>query len=113
MRVLYAEIPISTYTDKTIIQDLPEKIQIDEYCQLSTEQAALYQNIVEQTMQTIENTEGIERKGLVLKLILSLKQICNHPVNYLKSGNQDLARSGKALMLKSLLEKILLNRENA
>lgn len=98
-------------TDKTIIQDLPDKIQIDEYCQLSTEQAALYQNIVEQTMQTIENTEGIERKGLVLKLILSLKQICNHPVNYLKSGSQDLARSGKALMLKSLLEKILLNRE--
>ena len=62
-------------------------------------------------METIENSEGIERKGLVLKLILALKQICNHPCNYLKSGKRELDRSGKALMLKNLLEKILANRE--
>jgi SNF2 family DNA or RNA helicase len=90
-------------TDKSIIQDLPDKIQIDEYCKLTQEQAAIYQNIVEQTMETIESAEGIQRKGLVLKLILSLKQVCNHPANYLKSGKRDLARSGKAMLLKSLL----------
>lgn len=98
-------------TDKSIIQDLPDKIRIDEYCTLTTEQAALYQNIVEQTMDAIEGAEGIERKGLVLKLILALKQICNHPCNYLKSGKRALDRSGKALLLTNLLEKILTNRE--
>ncbi len=98
-------------SDKSIIADLPDKISINEYCSLTAEQAAMYQNIVEQTMDAIEDSEGIQRKGLVLKLILSLKQVCNHPVNYFKSGKRDLARSGKGQMLTNLLEKVVLNRE--
>lgn len=98
-------------SDKSIIADLPDKISIDEYCALTAEQAAIYQNIVEQTMEAIEGSEGIQRKGLVLKLILALKQVCNHPVNYLDSGKRDLTRSGKGALLQSLVEKVVANRE--
>ncbi len=96
-------------TDKTIIHDLPEKNQIDEYCTLTKQQAALYENIVTQTMEEIEKTEdaSIERKGFVLKLITSLKQICNHPYQFLKSGDTEIQASDKALALRDMLQKIL------
>jgi SNF2 family DNA or RNA helicase len=98
-------------TDKTIIKDLPEKIVIDEFNYLSKEQTAIYQNIVESNMPGIESSEGIERKGLIFKLITNLKQLCNHPSNYTKQKNYDPELSGKATKLISLLREILINKE--
>lgn len=93
-------------TDKSIISDLPDKIENNRYCSLTGEQAALYQNAVDQALQSIEGLEGIQRKGLVLKMITSLKQICNHPGNFLKKGKADPSLSGKSMMLMELLEGI-------
>lgn len=99
-------------TDKTIIADLPDKMENDQYCELKKDQAALYQNIMNETMKMIEKTEaGIERKGLVLKLITSLKQICNHPAHFLKKQNSSVDISGKTKLLMELLETIYENEE--
>jgi SNF2 family DNA or RNA helicase len=98
-------------SDKSIISDLPEKISTDEYCQLTKEQAALYQNVVDEVMQQMEQKQGIERQGLVFKLIIALKQICNHPAHYLKKGKTSPDLSGKSSRLLQLLETIYDNRE--
>ncbi len=100
-------------TDKTIISDLPDKIAFDEYCYLTKEQAAIYQNIVDDIMEQVENSDGIERKGLIFKLITSLKQICNHPVHFSKKGEIESEPSGKAQKLVSILENIIDNKEKA
>lgn len=100
-------------TDKTIISDLPDKITFEEYCYLTKEQAAIYQNIVDDTMAQIENSEGIQRKGLIFKLITSLKQICNHPVHFSKKGAIDSESSGKAQKTISIIENIIDNNEKA
>ncbi len=94
-------------SDKSIIKDLPDKIELDQYCQLSPEQTALYQSVVETTMRTVENAEGIQRKGQILKLITALKQVCNHPRQFLKKGSANPAISGKCALLFSLLTQIL------
>lgn len=94
-------------TDKNIIDDLPDKIIIDEYSTLSPEQASLYQGVVDSTLEMIEMSEGIDRKGLIFKLITSLKQICNHPANYDSNYSVDFNLSGKLQMLLVLLESIL------
>lgn len=96
-------------TDKQIIQDLPEKIEQDQFCELRAEQAALYQNVVDRTMKQIEEVEGINRRGLVLKLITALKQICNHPKQFLKKGDTDPMLSGKTILLFQLLRSIFDN----
>jgi uncharacterized Zn finger protein/superfamily II DNA or RNA helicase len=98
-------------TDKNIIKDLPEKIEMDDYCYLSKEQASLYQNIVDEAMNEIKKRKGIERKGLVFKLMTSLKQICNHPVHFLKKGDVIPESSGKVMLLLDILEDILSNGE--
>lgn len=98
-------------TDKSIIADLPDKIEIDELCSLTKEQSALYQNMVNMGMQSIEKEDGIDRKGLVFKLMIALKQICNHPSNYLKRKDASWELSGKTQMLKSLLDTIYQNQE--
>ncbi len=64
-------------------------------------------------MEQIEKSEGIERRGLVLKMMTALKQICNHPVHYLKKGEAQAGQSGKAQLLLSLLDNILLNGEKS
>ena len=98
-------------SDKSIIKDLPAKIEKDQFCTLTPEQTAIYQNVVNTTMQSIEQAEGITRKGLVLKLITALKQICNHPRHFLKKGDEDPSLSGKCTLLFSLLPEILDNGE--
>ncbi|HMO37839.1 MAG TPA: SNF2-related protein [Saprospiraceae bacterium] len=100
-------------TDKSVIQDLPDKIEKDQYCQLTAEQTALYQSVVENTMQDIEQTEGINRRGLILKLITALKQICNHPAHFLKKGPTAPALSGKCVLLYDLLHQLLDSGEKA
>jgi SNF2 family DNA or RNA helicase len=66
-------------TDRDIIQDLPEKQEMTVFCGLSAEQAALYQGVVDRSLQDIESAEGIQRRGIILALLTKLKQICNHP----------------------------------
>lgn len=94
-------------TDPAIIDDLPEKIEIKQYCQLSAEQASLYQAVVADMMDRIENTEGIERRGNVLAAMAKLKQVCNHPAQLLHDRSPVGRRSGKVIRLEEILEEIL------
>lgn len=103
-------------TDPTVIQDLPDKVETKVYCHLTEEQATLYEAVVQDAMRKIEEQdEGIERRGLVLSMLMQLKQICNHPVQYLHQGETDGSgekggldgRSGKLERLNELLEEIL------
>ncbi len=98
-------------SDKSIIKDLPNKIEKDQFCKLTKEQTAIYENVVKTTMETVEGAEGIKRKGLVLKLITALKQVCNHPTHFLKKGDANPELSGKTILLFSLLREILDNNE--
>ena len=98
-------------TDRAIITDLPDKVEANHFCNLTTQQAALYQNIVDETTGQIEQLDGIARRGLVLKLIMSLKQIGNHPVQFLKTGIAEADDSGKSQLLLELLGNILENNE--
>ena len=98
-------------SDKNIIKDLPDKIENNQYCSLTKGQAAIYQNVVNNMMKDIENNEGIAKKGLVLKLITALKQICNHPYHFLKKGELTASLSGKSTLLFNILENIYENNE--
>jgi SNF2 family DNA or RNA helicase len=94
-------------TDPAIIDDLPDKIEIKQYCQLTTEQASLYQAVVDDMMEKIENTEGIERRGNVLAAMAKLKQVCNHPALLLHDRSAIGRRSGKVIRLEEIVEEIL------
>ncbi|WP_329277616.1 DEAD/DEAH box helicase [Streptomyces sp. NBC_00691] len=101
-------------SDPGIVPELPPKTESDHPVSLTREQASLYEAVVRETMARIEEAEGIARRGLVMKLLTSLKQICNHPAQYLKeeaprgSGTARLAgRSGKLALLDELLDTIL------
>lgn len=96
-------------TDKSIIKDLPEKTETKVYCKLTEEQASLYEVVVQDALQEIASTdEGIARSGLVLSMLMKLKQICNHPAQFLHEGTAELAnRSYKLNRLKDLLEVTL------
>lgn len=94
-------------SDKRIISDLPDKIEQDQYCALSPAQTALYQSVVEEGMRAIAGESNtFQRQGLVLQMILALKQICNHPAQYLKQGERDALLSGKAERFLELIEDI-------
>jgi len=101
-------------TDPRVIQDLPEKIEIKQYCPLTEEQATLYQAVVNETLRRIETSEGIQRRGLILSMITQLKQVCNHPAHFLHQpldGRTEQAlrngRSGKLNRLLEMLEEVL------
>ena len=94
-------------TDKNVIKDLPDKITNDIYCNLSKNQISLYQETLNVAMEELNENNGIERKGIVLKLINSLKQICNHPSHFTKSNRAEISESGKMEVLINILENIL------
>ena len=101
-------------TDKSIIQDLPEKQEMNVFCGLSTEQATIYQQLVDNSLQEIEEAEGIQRHGLILTLLMKLKQVCNHPAHYLKQKKlESAARSGKLLRLEEMLEELVAEGDRA
>lgn len=100
-------------TDKSIIADLPEKLEMDVVCNLTAEQAALYQAVVDDMLERIEATEGIERRGLVLATMTKLKQVCNHPAQFLRDGSRLAGRSGKLDLLDDILEEVLAVDEKA
>jgi len=99
-------------TDKNIINDLPDKIITECYCPLTKTQAALYEDTIDKTLNKIEKSAGIERKGMVFKLINSLKQICNHPSQFKKKNKFDIKESGKMEMLIDIIDNINENKEN-
>ncbi|MEV8402901.1 DEAD/DEAH box helicase [Streptomyces niveus] len=95
-------------SDPGIVPELPPKTESDHPVPLTREQASLYEAVVRETMAAIEAAEGIARRGLVMKLLTALKQICNHPAQYLKEESARLAgRSGKLALLDELLDTIL------
>ncbi|MER6948592.1 DEAD/DEAH box helicase [Nonomuraea sp. NPDC000554] len=100
-------------TDKSIISDLPEKLEVKEWCPLTPEQATLYQAVVDDMMGRIDDSEGIERRGLVLAAMAKLKQVCNHPAHLLKDGSRLAGRSGKLIRLEQLTEEITAEGEKA
>ena len=101
-------------TDRTIIQDLPEKQEMTVFCGLSSGQAKLYQQVVDNSLERIEEESGIQRKGLILGLLLKLKQICNHPAHFLKKKSLETAQdSGKLLRLEEMLEEVIAEDDHA
>ncbi|MBL7095937.1 DEAD/DEAH box helicase, partial [candidate division KSB1 bacterium] len=99
-------------TDRNVISDLPDKVEMKTYAQLSKKQVVLYKQFVnELTVRLEQQTEGIKRKGLILGSIMKFKQLCNHSDHYLGSGNYNEKDSGKFLRLKEICEVILEKRE--
>ena len=95
-------------TDKSVIADLPDKIEMKVWCNLTTEQASLYQATVDDMMARIEAAEpGIERRGLVLATMAKLKQVCNHPAHLLGDGSRLAGRSGKLARLEEICDEII------
>lgn len=94
-------------TDPAIIDDLPEKIEMKQYCRLTAEQASLYQVVVDDMMAKIADSDGIERRGNVLAAMSKLKQVCNHPAQLLHDRSAMGQRSGKVIRLEEILEEIL------
>ena len=94
-------------SDKSIIDDLPDKLEQDQYCLLSKTQVALYESVVQEGLKSIAGeSETFKRQGLVLQMILALKQVCNHPAQYLKQGADEPMASGKVERLFDLLDEI-------
>jgi SNF2 family DNA or RNA helicase len=94
-------------TDKDIIQDLPEKQEMTVFCGLTSEQATLYQQLVDQSLVEIESAEGLQRRGMILGLLVKLKQICNHPAQYLKLATLEKHDSAKLQRLEEMLDEVL------
>jgi hypothetical protein len=94
-------------TDRSIIDDLPDKIELTDRCPLTKEQASLYQAVVDDLLEKASDAEGINRQGLVLAGITRLKQICNHPAHYLKDDSALHGRSGKLQRVEELLDELL------
>ncbi|MDE2465294.1 MAG: DEAD/DEAH box helicase, partial [Alphaproteobacteria bacterium] len=93
-------------TDKAIIADLPDKIELNAHCLLSRKQAALYSEAVDDLARSLEEAEGMARRGLVLASLVRLKQICNHPAHWLNDGNWGEAGSGKFRRLREIAEAV-------
>jgi len=98
-------------TDRSIIADLPEKTEIKAYCGLSKRQAALYEQAVQDLEKSLEETDGIQRKGVVLAMLMRLKQICNHPSQWLSDNGWAEEDSGKWARLREIAEVVAARQE--
>lgn len=98
-------------TDKTIISDLPEKLEMIDYTGLSKKQVVLYRKLITDLERKLKEAEGMERRGLVLTSIIKLKQICNHPDQYLGLEAYSAEESGKFQTLRDICETIYEKRE--
>ncbi len=94
-------------TDKSIIDDLPEKLEMNVFTTLTKEQVSLYEAVVKEMTEALESSEGIQRKGQVLATLMKLKQICNHPAQFLHDESEIEGRSGKLARLVEMLEEVL------
>jgi SNF2 family DNA or RNA helicase len=101
-------------TDKRIIDDLPDKIEQKMYCTLTPEQASLYEAVVKDVTEQLNEAEGIQRRGLILSTLLKLKQICNHPMQFLQDGSAFAPdRSHKLQRLAEMIEEVIDSGESA
>jgi non-specific serine/threonine protein kinase len=98
-------------TDKSIISDLPDKVEMKTFADLSKKQIVLYQKIVSDIEKKIKKSEGIQRKGIILSALMKFKQLCNHPDQYLGIESYDEKHSGKFSRLKEICETIHEKRE--
>ncbi len=98
-------------TDDDIKKELPDKLVNDVYCSLSKKQIKLYNAILDEIFFDIENSKGIQRKGIILKILTALKQTCNHPAQFLDIKKPKISESGKMELLVNVLETILDNDE--
>ena len=98
-------------TDKSVISDLPEKMVINDYCYLAKAQAVLYEKTLNEMMDKISSFTGVNRRGNIFKLITALKQICNHPYQFLKNGDISKELSGKTEKCVDLVNNIIENNE--
>lgn len=98
-------------TDKSIISDLPDKIEMVDHVQLTKRQVALYRKLLNDVEDKLESSTGMERRGLILSTISKMKQICNHPDQFTHDVNYLPKESGKFAMLKELCETIFEKRE--
>lgn len=98
-------------TDKAVIADLPDKTEITAHCVLSRKQAALYAQTVSELADRLEHSEGIERKGIVLASLMRLKQICNHPSQWLNDNAWAEKDSGKLARLREIAEVVAERQE--
>ncbi len=98
-------------TDRSIIADLPDKTEVKAFCLLSRKQAALYQQAVDDLTDRLENADGIQRRGIVLSLLMRLKQICNHPSQWLGDNAWDEEDSGKFARLRDIADEIAARQE--
>ena len=104
-----------TKTDRSIIQDLPDKQEMTVFCSLTPEQVQLYEQTVQASLEAVEAAEGIQRRGLILATLTKLKQICNHPAHYLKEEQltDQASRSGKLKRLTEMLEELFAEGDRA
>ncbi|MGD0454654.1 MAG: DEAD/DEAH box helicase [Solirubrobacteraceae bacterium] len=100
-------------TDRQIIDDLPEKIEMRVDCHLTKEQASLYEAVVEEMLQKAAQVDGIERSGVILGALMKLKQVCNHPAHLLKDRSDLDGRSGKLARLEEILAEALAEGDRA
>ncbi len=94
-------------TDRSIIADLPEKLEAKVFCNLGKEQATLYKAVVRELEVALREVDGIRRKGMILATLTKLKQICDHPALFLADGSALAGRSGKLGRLVEMLEELL------
>ena len=100
-------------TDPSIVDDLPDKIEIAQHYRLTREQASLYRTIVDDMLEKIEDSSGIDRRGNVLAAMTKLKQVCNHPALLLHDGSPIGRRSGKVVRLEEILAEVLAEGDRA
>ncbi|MGO8884602.1 MAG: SNF2-related protein [Streptosporangiaceae bacterium] len=101
-------------TDRAIISDLPDKLEMKTWCNLTPEQASLYQATVTDMLARIEAVpDGIERRGLVLATMAKLKQVCNHPAHLLGDGSRLDGRSGKLARLEEICDEVIAEGDKA
>ncbi|MBT3605611.1 MAG: DEAD/DEAH box helicase [Candidatus Latescibacteria bacterium] len=100
-------------TDRSVITDLPDKIEMKTYASLSKKQVVLYEDLVEDIKDRLERTDGIQRRGIILSSLMKFKQLCNHPDQYLGTGAFHEKDSGKFSRLREICETIFEKREKA
>ena len=94
-------------TDKSVISDLPEKMEMKVYCNLTKEQSSLYGSVLKELDRALYSAEGIKRKGIIMAALIRLKQVCNHPAHLLADNSVIGSRSGKLSRLTAMLEEII------
>jgi hypothetical protein len=100
-------------TDRSIIADLPDKTEMQAFCRLTKKQAALYEQSVRELGRLLHDKEGLERRGTILAFLMRLKQICNHPAQWLGTGDYAPDQSGKFHRLGEICEEVAERQEKA